>query len=166
MTVAGFDKYLQGVLDKAGDEARLDGSAAVEAQHLLLAIAACPSSGAAAGALAEAGLDRAAIRAALDREFIHSLHAVGVSPATFDLPPATPDPHWRPQLGASFQLTLERTLRSAAGATPQPAHLLLGILRAEVGTVPRALALAGVDRSELAARVQRTLDQPASRHRP
>jgi len=163
MIVADFPKYLQGVLDRAGDEARLDGSAAVEAQHLLLAIAADPASGAAVGALAAAGLDRAAIRAALDREFIHSLQAVGVSPATFDLPPATPDPHRRPQPGASFQLTLERTIKSAAGATPQPAHLLLGILQADVGTVPRALALTGVDRAKLAAHVQRTLHQPTSR---
>jgi len=163
MTVADFHKYLRGVLDKAGDEARLDGSAAVEAPHLLLAIAADPSSGAAAGALAEVGLDRAAIRAALDREFTHSLHAVGVSPAAFDLPPATPNPQRRPQPGASFQLTMERTIKAAGAATPQPAHLLLGILRADVGTVPRALALAGIDRADLTARVRRTLDQPASR---
>jgi hypothetical protein len=30
-------------------------------------------------------------------------------------------------------------------------HVLVGVLRAEVGTVPRALAAAGVDRAELLA---------------
>jgi D-alanyl-D-alanine carboxypeptidase len=36
-------------------------------------------------------------------------------------------------------------------------HLLLGVLDAKVGTVPRALALAGVDRAELARRAARAL---------
>ncbi|GAA2417839.1 hypothetical protein GCM10010404_90460 [Nonomuraea africana] len=35
--------------------------------------------------------------------------------------------------------------------------MLLGVLDIAVGTVPRALALAGVDRGELMARVQETL---------
>jgi hypothetical protein len=35
---------------------------------------------------------------------------------------------------------------------------LLGILQAEVGTVPRALALAGFDRTALIARVLETLE--------
>jgi D-alanyl-D-alanine carboxypeptidase len=39
----------------------------------------------------------------------------------------------------------------------RPAHLLLGVLQAQVGTVPRALALAGVDRSDLLARVRHSL---------
>jgi hypothetical protein len=39
----------------------------------------------------------------------------------------------------------------------QPAHLLLGILQAEAGTVPRALALAGVDRAGLAERARQAL---------
>ena len=34
------------------------------------------------------------------------------------------------------------------------ADALVGVLRAELGTVPRALAYAGVDRSALIARVQ------------
>jgi D-alanyl-D-alanine carboxypeptidase len=36
-------------------------------------------------------------------------------------------------------------------------HLLLGILRAEIGTVPRALALAGIDRAHLVLRVEQAL---------
>jgi hypothetical protein len=41
--VAGFDRYLKTMLDQAGTKARLDSSTTVEAQHLLLAIAADPS---------------------------------------------------------------------------------------------------------------------------
>jgi D-alanyl-D-alanine carboxypeptidase len=150
--MAGFDKYLTTVLDRAAAEARLDGSPTVEAQHVLLAIAA--DQGVATGrVLASAGLDRGAIRAALDREFEHSLSVVGVGRSAFGLPPATPDPRRAPQLGASTRLALERGVKSSGRQGPRPAHLLLGILQAEAGTVPRALALAGVDRAELQVRV-------------
>ena len=53
------------------------------------------------------------------------------------------------------KLALERGFASVTRKKDlRPAHLLLGILRAEVGTVPRALALAGVDQAALTARVQ------------
>lgn len=38
-----------------------------------------------------------------------------------------------------------------------PTHLLLGVLRAGEGTVPRALAAGGLDADELAARAEATL---------
>lgn len=155
--MAGFDKYLKTVLDRAGTEARSDGSATVEAQHLLLAIAADP--GAAPGRiLTSVGLDYHAIREALNREFEHSLSGAGVSLPASDLPPASPDPQRTPHLGASIQLALQRGVKSGAGQDLQPSHLLFGILRAEVGTVPRALDLAGVDRAELMARLLETLN--------
>jgi D-alanyl-D-alanine carboxypeptidase len=160
--VAGLDKYLKGVLDRAGDEARRDGSTAVEAQHLLLAIAAAPGTPV-AGALLSAGLDHAAIRAALDREFTYSLGAAGISASAFDIAPATPEPHRQPHLGASVQLALERATKAAAGSDLQPAHLLLGIVQAEVGTVARALTMAGVDRAALLSRIQQTLTGQANR---
>jgi len=151
--VAGFESFLKTVLTLAREEALRDGSATAEAHHLLLAVAGHPGAPA-ASVLASAGLDRAAIRQALDREFAQSLGAVGVSPSAFSLPPATPDPQRRPHLGASIPLTLERATKAAAGTRPQPAHLLVGILQADVGTVPRALALAGVDRAGLLARAR------------
>jgi ATP-dependent Clp protease ATP-binding subunit ClpA len=160
--VAGFDKYLKTILARAGHEAQLDGSTTVEAQHLMLAIAADPGT-AAGSALISAGLDRAAIREALNREFEHSLGTAGVSASAFDLPPATPDPNRQPHLGASVQLTLERAAKAAAGSDLQPAHLLIGILQAEVGTVPRALALTDVDRADLIARIQQTPTGQAKR---
>jgi D-alanyl-D-alanine carboxypeptidase len=61
-------------------------------------------------------------------------------------------------MGTSAKLALERSVAGASRTRDlRPAHLLLGILSAQVGTVPRALALAGVDREGLASRVRRLL---------
>jgi hypothetical protein len=107
--------------------------------------------------LEPAGLDRGAVRAALDREFEHSLSAVGVSSRTYDLPaPSKGSTH--PKMGASAKLVVERAFSSVPRKKDlRPAHLLLGLLRAEVGTVPRALALAGADRADLVTRAQQAL---------
>lgn len=149
-----FDKYLQTVFDQAVREAQADGSPAVEAHHLLLAIADGPDA-VIAEILTSAGLDHTALRAALDREFEHSLSAVGVSPAAFGLPRPTRTPDRSVQLGASAKLAVERGIGAAARKDAlRPAHLLLGVLQAELGTVPRALALAGVDRAALIARAR------------
>jgi D-alanyl-D-alanine carboxypeptidase len=148
-----FGKYIE----QAREEARDDGSAAVEAQHLLLAIAAGPD-GATGQIMAAGRLDHQALRDALDREFEHSLAAAGISTAAFDLPQPSRAPTRPTRLGASARLAIERGFTSAGRKKDlQPAHLLIGILRAEAGTVPRALALAGIDRAELAEHARRAL---------
>jgi ATP-dependent Clp protease ATP-binding subunit ClpA len=151
-----FGDYVHAILEQGREEARQDGSAAVEAQHLLLAVAAGPQA-APRQVLATAGLDHRVIRDALDREFEHSLQAAGVSAATFDLPQPSRSPQRPRRLGASARLAIERGATSGRKKDLQPAHLLLGILQAEVGTVPRALALAGIDRTDLADRARRSL---------
>jgi ATP-dependent Clp protease ATP-binding subunit ClpA len=154
--MSGFGNYVHAIVDRAGREAREDGSTTTEAQHLLLAIAAEPEP-TMHEVLTSAGLDLRAIREALDREFERSLSAAGISLAAFDLPLATPGSD-RPRLGASAKLALERGFSSVARRSDlRPAHLLLGILQAQVGTVPRALDLARVDRSDLRGRVLQTL---------
>ncbi len=40
----------------------------------------------------------------------------------------------------------------------QPGHLLIGVLGAQLGTVPRTLAIAGVDQHNLTERVRTTTD--------
>jgi D-alanyl-D-alanine carboxypeptidase len=150
--MSSFDRYLQTIIEQGSDEAHQDGSATIEAEHLLLAIAAQPEP-----TLASAGLDHQAIRDALEREFERSLSVAGVSRAAFDLPRPTRSPKPPTQLGASAKLVLERMARAHRKKDLRPAHLLLGILQAQAGTVPRALALAGVDRADLTARVLRTL---------
>lgn len=154
--MAAIDGYLHAVLVRAEHEAREDGSATVEARHLLLAVAGEPDPGV-RRALGSVGLDERAIRGALEREFEHSLNAVGVSATAHALPAPSRLPT-HPGIGASAKLALERGVACASGRKDlRPAHVLLGILAATVGPVPRALALAGVDRADLVARVRGTL---------
>jgi ATP-dependent Clp protease ATP-binding subunit ClpA len=150
-------KYIHSIIEEAGRAAQEDGSATIEAEHLLLAIAS-DQEPTTRQILTSAGLDRRTVREALDREFEHSLDAAGVFPGAFDLQ-RTSGAQALPRLGASAKLAVERGVGSAGRKSDlQPAHLLLGILQARVGTVPRALELAGIDQSELRTRVQETVE--------
>jgi ATP-dependent Clp protease ATP-binding subunit ClpA len=152
--VTTFGTYVQTIIEQAGHHASKDGSATIEAHHLLLAVAAEEGT-TAHQVLTAVGLDRQAIREVLDREFEHSLRAAGVSRGAFDLPQPRGDPERSVRIGASARLALERGVAAAARRRDlQSAHLLLGILEARAGTVPRALALAGIDRAELAGRAR------------
>jgi ATP-dependent Clp protease ATP-binding subunit ClpA len=151
--MSSFDHYLNKVLVAAEAEARAEGSAVIEAHHLLLAIAARDGS----PVLASAGLDYAAIRGALDREFARSLAAAGVR-VDGGLPLATPLAEGSPQLGATAKAALERGFAAAPRKRDwRPGHVLLGVLLATVGTVPRALELAGADRDGLVEDVRREI---------
>jgi len=68
-----FTKDARAVVKQAVEEARLVGSPGIEAEHLLLAIAADYPP------LVDAGLDHDGVIRALDAEEEHSLAAVGVS---------------------------------------------------------------------------------------
>ncbi|MFI0243139.1 Clp protease N-terminal domain-containing protein [Streptomyces sp. NPDC016845] len=148
-----FDRYLQSVMDQAEAEAKQDSSATIDAHHLLLAVAAQDGTDA-QRALHAAGLGYETLKNALHREFAHSLAAAGVSLDDFDLPRATQEPTRHPRLGASSKLAIERMATEHPKKDLRSGHLLLGVLQAEVGTVPRALTLAGVDRAELIERVR------------
>jgi ATP-dependent Clp protease ATP-binding subunit ClpA len=151
-----FDRFLRTILEQAGREAQRDHSATTEAQHVLLAMAS-ESEPDARVLLESVGLDRGALRAALDLELEHALSAAGVSVEASERQRAESTSSRPPALGTSVRHALERGL-GALREAPRPAHLLLGILQAEVGTVPRALALAGFDRTVLIARVHSTLE--------
>jgi ATP-dependent Clp protease ATP-binding subunit ClpA len=154
-----FAKDARVVVARAAEEARELGSPTVEAEHMLLALAA--DAAAPTGALlAAAGLDHDGVRAALERETERSLAAVGV--AVPDLPEAPRDRRRQPRFAASIKRALERAARVAGARDDRrmiTPHLLIGVLRADVGTVPRALAAAGVDRVALATRAERLLDE-------
>jgi ATP-dependent Clp protease ATP-binding subunit ClpA len=154
--MSAIDHYINAIIERGAVAAKEDSSATIEAHHLLLGIADHEDPTVRA-VLVAAGLDRVSIRDALDREFEHSLSTVGVSRSTHSLPRATPDPDRRPGVGASARLALERAIAHAPRKKDmRPAHLLLGILEAEIGTVPRALKLAGVDREGLMGRAKET----------
>jgi ATP-dependent Clp protease ATP-binding subunit ClpA len=156
-----FTKQARTVVKDAEAEARALGSPSVDAEHLLLALTRQDAGTTAAGsALAEVGLDYEAALEALDSEREGSLLAVGITAGDFDVPIAPPAR--RPRFGASAKAALERALRvslARADRRIEAGHVLLALLQAEAGTVPRALAQAGVDRDDLRARTAAAMDR-------
>ena len=148
------------VLRAAEQEVRSLGSRSVEAEHLLLALAAHEQDPA-GRLLAESGLDHASLRAALERENERSLAAVGVSVSDFELPDPPPAPRRSPRFAASAKRALHAALRIAADRKDRrigSLHVLLGVLDARIGTVPRALEAAEANPFALAASAHRLLD--------
>ena len=141
-------------------EAQALGSPTIEAEHLLLALAADETTPA-GRLLAENGLDHGGVCAALERETERSLAAVGVGIGEYVLPERPTAPRRSPRFAASSKRALERAVKVAAARRDGhvgAAHLLIGILRADLGTVPRALAAVDVDRVALLTRAERLLD--------
>jgi ATP-dependent Clp protease ATP-binding subunit ClpA len=135
-------------------EARRDGSRTIEAEHVLLAVAAREDSPA-ARLLAEAGLTEDAIRAALNREWEQSLAVAGIAVQAGLLPEATPDRDRDPQIGESTKLVLRRGMDAPPKIGPGGfglMRILVGLLDTDRGRVARALQAAGVDRANLRAR--------------
>lgn len=158
-----FAKDARAVATQAGEEARLSGSPTVEAEHLLLALSR-DGIGVAGSALVRAGLSHAEVRAALEREFEHSLAAVGVVLAPDEVPDTPAGRAPRARWGASARSALERALevaRSRGDRHIDAEHILLALLRAQAGTVPRALVGAGVEPGDLAAEVEAALARAA-----
>jgi ATP-dependent Clp protease ATP-binding subunit ClpA len=137
-------------------EARARRAAAVEAEHVLLAILARPSEPATIR-MASAGLDYATLATALDAERARSLGTAKISPlmsASLVASPRIANPGW----GASVRVVLRNADKQAAKSGRPGAleiELVDAILDAELGTVPRALALAGLDRARLRAALRR-----------
>jgi ATP-dependent Clp protease ATP-binding subunit ClpA len=154
---ADLGASLRRVVNRAIDEAARLGASTVEAEHLLLAISA--SSDVASGVLADFGLDHAGVESALRSEREHALRAAGIEPVSDERLRATR--RSRPGWGASVREALlrvgDRAHRDRGRAERKRllvADALLGILRADLGTVPRALAYAGVDRQALINRLE------------
>jgi ATP-dependent Clp protease ATP-binding subunit ClpA len=135
------------VLAASEEEARSTGHGSVEAEHLLLALAAHPD-------LSGLGLDHDALAAALAQEEERSLAAVGVAAGDFEMPIRRG--RRKPKLATSAKLALQRALTIAVKRGErriQAGHLLHGVLAAEQGRVPRALQIAGTDVDELRAQI-------------
>jgi ATP-dependent Clp protease ATP-binding subunit ClpA len=147
-----FTREARDVVKRSHEEAAALGSPTIEAEHLLIALA---EHGPTAAVLADAGLDRERLVAALDDEIERSLQAIGLDAAGL-LEQAPRSRRRSPRWGQSARLALERTVRVAEERKDRRlvgGHILLAVLRAEGGTVPRALRVAGVEPADLAARV-------------
>jgi ATP-dependent Clp protease ATP-binding subunit ClpA len=149
---------LKTLIIRAIDEAARRGAAKVEAEHLLLSIAA--SEDVAAGVLADAGLDYAGVEAALRGEREQALRAAGIEPIAEERLLASGGS--RPGWGTSIREGLDRgNFKARRGRSRAErerlavADALIGVLRADLGTVPRALAYAGIDRDALITRLER-----------
>lgn len=151
-----FTKDARAVVQAAVAEAGRAGSPTVEAEHLLVALAA--GTGPAARALHGAGLEPDRVRLAIAEHFERTLATVAVDPGVFGL--AVPPPVAKPRMAASAKLALERSLKAASERKDRhlgTEHVLLGLLRAEAGTVPRLLAAEGLDPVDLADRLKAEL---------
>ena len=153
MAEQDFAHVARRTIVRAIEEATDAGVPAVEAEHLLLAIASEPEQ--VGPVLEEFGLDRAAVSAMLAVEREHSLATAGIGSVDHDRLAATPR-RTRPGWGTSAREAIVRGNRLGRRDRQRTseADLLTGILQAELGTVPRALAYAGVDRTALVARLR------------
>ena len=148
-------RQLRAIGQHAIAEARSRRASSVGAEHVLLAITARTDSPA-AGALAAAGLDYAGLATAVADERMRSLAVADVAPVDAALVAAAPRAA-KPGWGASVRDLLRAADKPAAKngrAGALELELTIGILRAELGTVPRMLAIAGVDRRELLKRLR------------
>ena len=146
------------ILD-ALEEARLRPEAKIEAEHLLLALSRRSAWGA-GRVLLDAGLDHDRLRTVLDESVGRTLAAVGVGSGGVWIPDSTLPVAHHPSWGESAKAALRRAAAVAkehGNRRLEPAHILIGVLRAREGTVPRALAMAGVDVADLTARAEATL---------
>jgi ATP-dependent Clp protease ATP-binding subunit ClpA len=136
------------VLAASQEEAQTRGTGTVEAEHLLLALSAHPS-------LRHLDLDHDRIEQALIQEEERSLASVGIAARDFEDPTVSAAPH-RTRLATSAKLALQRALTTAQRRRDrriETHHLLLGVLAADHGRVPRALQIAGIDVAELRTRI-------------
>jgi ATP-dependent Clp protease ATP-binding subunit ClpA len=144
-------------------EAKRDGAKLIEAEHMLLALATDTDSDA-ARLLSESGLDHERLASALEEERRRTLAFAGIDAPDKQAVQAI-ELDSSLSLGTSAKAALRRALMGSRHerhrARLRSTDLLAGILEAEFGTVPRALAIAGVDRDALVAHARnRTTGQP------
>ncbi len=140
-------------------EAKRDGAKFIEAEHMLLALAA-DSDGDAAKLLGESGLDYGRLASALKEEHRRTLACAGMNAPNRELVTAT-ELDSSLTFGTSAKTAIRRALLASRQDRPRrprlrSTDLLAGILQAELGTVARALAIAEVDRAGLISRTGRS----------
>jgi ATP-dependent Clp protease ATP-binding subunit ClpA len=145
----------QAVVQRFQIEARQDAAKFIEAEHMLLALAADKESDA-ARLLREAGVDHERLASALREEHHRTLAFAGINVPAKVLAQAT-EIESPLSFGTSAKAAVRRALTGARHERRgrlRSADLLAGILEAELGTVPRALAIAGIDRAAIIAQAR------------
>lgn len=148
MAFERFTKDARAAVLAAREEARAAGHATIEAEHLLLALSSRPD-------LQALGLDHEQLLDALAAEEERSLAAVGVAAGEETAPMGTRTPR-DPQFATSAKLALHRAVAAAAKRGDRrldAGHVLLGVLAAQHGRVPRALQIAEIDADAIRARI-------------
>lgn len=149
-----FARESRGAVIRAQDAARMMGAEHLEPEHLLLALS--EGDDPAGRALAEVGVDRAAIEEAIEQDLVATLQIVGVPPSVVASTPAHPRQDC-PGFSAPAKRALEQALHEAVRRGDRrlgAEHVLLGVLRSRGATVARVLARLDVDPERLAALVQ------------
>ena len=147
------------IVRRAETEARAEGSRSIEAEHLLLALTLQHDTDA-VRVLNAAGLDHDTLRVALDGQSRDALAAAGVELGDDVPPPRQVSDGQHLRIGQSGKLALQRALVASTKRGDrrlETSHLLVGILRADHGTVPRALAHTQVDGQHLIASAEAAL---------
>ena len=144
-------RHMMELIRRAGEEAQELGAAALEAEHFLLAMV--NRAGAAATVLSSLGLSRERIMDALDRELAAALARADVHVASLPRPPARAQRD-RLEWGQSARRAAERSI----GETPQDPELrmLLAIVHAEGGIVPRLVSELGLSVEDVERAVARS----------
>jgi ATP-dependent Clp protease ATP-binding subunit ClpA len=148
MAFERFTRDARATVKAAHAEARLAGHHTIEAEHLLLALATRSE-------FRALGLDHDRLTQALAEEEERSLASVGLDFAALESGPAPRAPR-EPRFATSSKLALERALKAAARRGEKrldARHVLLGVLTAKQGRVPRTLRIAELDVDELRARI-------------
>ena len=112
------------------------GASSVEAEHLLVSLAGTQHP--AGAALREVGLDSTELHAAIQRDFERVVARVGIDAGGVDV--SANCRRTKLGWGASAKRGLERAIEEAKRRGDRKIgceHILLGLLRAEHGTVPR-----------------------------
>jgi ATP-dependent Clp protease ATP-binding subunit ClpA len=156
-----FTRDARAAVVRAQDVARRLGAEHVEPEHLLVALAGGHAD-AASQAIADAGLDPAAIEDAIEQDLVAALEVVGVPASVVAATPIRPRAD-RPGFAVASKQVLERALAAAVRRGDRrlsSEHVLLGLLdppAVGVGRVLRALdvapgRLADLVQVEMAAR--------------
>ena len=148
MAFERFTRDARAAVLGARQQARTLGHHDVEAEHLLLALAGRPE-------FQALGLDRERLADALAAEEERSLASIGLAGAELEPAVAARAPR-KLRFATSAKLSLQRAMKAAAARGDRrltAGHVLLGVIAAERGRVPRALQIAEIDVEELRAQI-------------